>query len=422
VPRLARGQRRFWILLAAIVVSGLALRVWWTDSHPQITTGILVDQTYYHETANFIADGNGFISPQSFGYGLRTPSADKPPLYPIVLAGESLVGGDSVHAHRLLGALLGALTIVPFALLASRLGGERVGITTAALIAIDPQLWVIDSQVLSETLYGVLLGIVLLLAYRAYTQPSVRLALVLGVAVGLAALTRPEGIIVGLLIGAVLLFRHRRAALVPVPVGVLACLLAIAPWTIHNWTVFHRPVFLSQQSAENLAGANCRATYYGHDIGYWRPDCFRPIARERENEAIWAASIKQKGIDYATHHVSRLPLVLVARVARTWGFFRPTTGFGFSGSARWREPIVAWILLALGMAGLLVAVRRRVPLAVLLVPIATVTITALIQFGQLRYRYSADFALLVLAGFAVDALIEGVISAKRAPVRAAGVA
>ena len=393
------GRGRFWLPLALVTLVGTALRFWWEETHGLIQTGIVTDARFYHGVANAIADGAGYVVP-----GTHMPTADKPPLYPLLLAAESVVGGDSPHAHRLLGPLLGGATIVLIGVLARRLGGDRVGLLAAALCALDVQLWVIDSQILSETLYGVLLPLALLVAYSLYERPRRSVAALLGFVLGLAALTRAEAVIVGLLIAVVLLWRHRRDAAAPVAIAALVALLTIAPWSIRNWTTFDRPVFLSQQSSENIAGANCRAAYHGRDTGSWRVDCLRPRA-PGQSEPDWAAKLKDDGLTYAGDHIGRVPVVLLARVGRTWGLYPPMAGFGFTRSEALRESVVAWLLLALAAAGTVVALRRRVPIAILLVPAATVTITALTQFGLLRYRYSADLAFLVLGAFALDAAL-----------------
>ena len=69
------------------------------------------------------------------------------------------------------------------------------------------------------------------------------------------------------------------------------------------------------------------------------------------------------------------------------------------------EPVAAWILLALAGVGVAVARRRGASIAILLLLPLTVTITAAVQFGLLRYRFSADLAFLILAAFALDAVI-----------------
>jgi 4-amino-4-deoxy-L-arabinose transferase-like glycosyltransferase len=391
-----RRPGRFGLALGAIAALGGLIRVAWIERAPFRPGGLIVDETYYHRVANFVADGLGYISPYAFDAGRTLPTAEKPPLYPLLLALESKVGGSSFHAHQLLGAVLGVATIVLLALLARRLGGARVALVTAALVALDPVLWKWDSHVLSEPLYAALIALVLLAAYRVHDRPTVGRAAALGAAIGFAGLTRPEALIFVPLIVLLLLWWSRRGAVKPVLAMCAVCAVVMAPWVVRNWSEFGRPV-ISNQSAETIAGANCPTTYYGVGIGFWDVRCLRPVGTVTQNEAQRAAAQRDTGVRYARHHAGRLPLVVLARIGRTWGFFRPL------GTPT--DETVGWILLLLALPGLVILRRRRVPVAILLVPAAVVTIASAISFGWLRYRFSADLAMIVLAAVTVEAVL-----------------
>jgi 4-amino-4-deoxy-L-arabinose transferase-like glycosyltransferase len=335
----------------------------------------------------------GFISPAAFDAGHSLPSAEKPPLYSLVLAAETKLGGSSFHAHRLLGALLGAGTIILIGLVARRIGGPRLGLIAAALIAVNPILWRWDTHVLSEPLYGTVLALLLFTAYWSRERPSARRAAVLGGVVGLAGLTRPEALIFLALMALLWLLWERRAGLVPVAAMCATCALVMAPWVIRNWSAFDRPV-VSNQSAETIAGANCPTTYYGIGIGFWDVRCLTPIGTVTQNEAERGAAQKAKGLHYARDHLGRAPLVLAARIGRTWGFFRPV--------ATSLNKVEAWVLLALAIPGLILLRRRGAPTAILLLPAAVVTIASALSFGWLRYRFGADIALTVFAAATVE--------------------
>lgn len=372
------------------------IRVLWVEHAPYNPFGLVVDEQYFHRVANFVSDGLGFISPAAFDAGSHLPSAEKPPLYPLLLAAESKLGFSSFHAHRLLGPLLGMATIVLLALVAKRIGGPRLALLTAALTAVDPVLWKWDSHVLSEPLYGPLLALLLLAAYAAGDRPTVKRFAVLGGVIGLAGLTRPEALFFAPLL--ILLFgvRLRRGALLPLVAMCTACAIVVSPWVIRNWIAFGRPL-MSNQSAETIAGANCPTTYYGIGIGFWDVTCIRPVGTVLQNEADRSAAQKATALRYARRHLGRVPIVLAARVGRTWGFFRPVaTGV---------DKAVAWILLLLGLPGLVLLRRRRAPVAILLLPAAVVTIASMLSFGWLRYRFGADLALTVLAAATAEAAL-----------------
>ena len=99
----------------------------------------------------------------------------------------------------------------------------------------------------------------------------------LGALIGLATLTRGEGLLLIPLLAWPAAWsvgragRGRRLA-----VSTAAALVLIAPWVVRNAVVFGHPS-LAADANTLIAGANCHDTYYGHDIGWWSLDC---LARE----------------------------------------------------------------------------------------------------------------------------------------------
>jgi hypothetical protein len=59
----------------------------------------------------------------------------------------------------------------------------------------------------------------------------------------------------------------------------------------------------------------------------------------------------------------------------------------------------------LGIAGAVVLRRRRIPISPLVAPVFVATLSAMLAFGNPRYRASADIALVVLSAVALDALL-----------------
>ncbi len=93
-----------------------------------------------------------------------------------------------------LGPVTGTITVVGPGLLGRSLGGQRIGLVAASLAAVYPLLIVPDGALLSETLYGAALILVLAAALVPIRRPSQRSAAGLGSAVGLATLVRSEAI------------------------------------------------------------------------------------------------------------------------------------------------------------------------------------------------------------------------------------
>ena len=418
-PRLGSFARA----LAAILVGAFAVRLVYTIAGPgnAYSEGPLGDFFFFHTIANLIADGQGFIAPYTLQeLGRVEPTAEHPPLWPLVLAAGSEVGGNGLLSHRLVGVPFGVATVGLLGLIGRRLGGDTAGLVVAAIAACHPLLIGADGSLMSETLYGMFVAAALLLTLRLIERPTLRGAAALGLTIGLGALTRGEALALLLLLvapAAWVATRGTRERLKLGAVAVAAAALVISPWTIRNWTTFDRPVLISTNDSTVLTGANCDATYRGRDLGWWRVDCRTPI-RER-NEAKQAAIWREEGLEYARDHAGRLPVVIPVRVLRTWGLYQPRRMIREAeGRDRTMETlgtIVYFLLLGPAVYGALLLRRRRAPLWVLLVPPVVVTIVTVLGYGYTRFRHSADLVIVVLAGLAIAHLLERRRSAAREP-------
>jgi 4-amino-4-deoxy-L-arabinose transferase-like glycosyltransferase len=411
------ADRRLLAAVAAIAALGLLLRIVFVLLDPDEDVQ-LDDAAEFHGLANAVADGRGFVSPFVPAGQPDVPTAHKPPLYPLLLAGVSALGGRSFAAHQVATAVLGAATVVVVALVAHRIAGRRAALLAAGLAAAYPVFLARDASLNSETLYALLLAVSLLLAIEVLARPSARRALALGAAIALVALTRSEGILLLLLLAlpAVILGASQRRARL-LALVVVGCLLVLTPWLVRCWVAFDRPVAITTNSGDVLAGANCEATYGGERLGQWALECLSGVTGQ--NEAARAARLSERGLRYAREHVDRLPAVAAARVLRPWGLFRPgqelriesTPGAG-SRSSGWPGLIACWLLVPLAVAGALAVRRRGGPLFVLLAPIALTLIVSATAYGTLRLRAPADVALLVLGAVGALALVQR-LSARR---------
>ena len=116
-------------------------------------------------------------------------------LFPLLLAVVSKFGGHSVLAHQLACALMSSAAVPLIGLTAREVGGSRAGLLAAGIAAVYPNLWASDVGVMSESLYVTAIALVLLTSCRLWKRPSVQRAILVGVAIGIAALVREEAIL-----------------------------------------------------------------------------------------------------------------------------------------------------------------------------------------------------------------------------------
>jgi hypothetical protein len=390
-------------LLILITAAGLGLRLLYAYALVKARP-VLGDALEFEQQANLLAAGHGIIQPfQWLLHHRAIASADKPPLYLLLEAGLSLLGGRSWRWHDLVGIGAGTVTIPVVFFLGRRLAGSRVGALAAALCATYPLLIAADGSLRSESLFALLVTGSLLAALRARERPDARRLAALGVLVGLASLTRGEGLVL------ILLLPFAVARWRGVAVSAAACLIVLMPWFVRCWVVFGRPVLISTNTGGLLAGANCRSTYGGQLLGQWDLNCLPPdrfLNEERE-----AAELRSVGLRYARAHASRLPVVLAARLGRSFELFRPAQGWEFEAFYEGRSlPVdrlgvfVYWMMAPLALAGAMLLRGRGGPWGVLLAPVAMVAVVSLTAYGFTRFRVAAEPALIVLAAVALGTL------------------
>jgi hypothetical protein len=396
-----RLPRSFAGRLALIVAAGAVARVLYTVLVAPWPPEVSDDQVFFHLQSQLIADGKGYIQPQLELAGVIRPTAAHPPMFPTVLAGLAKVGLTDQVAQRLTGTLFGSGTLVAIGLLGRRVAGERAGLIAVTVGAAYPLLITADGALMSESLYGLLVALSLLTAFKLMDDPSWRWAALLGVLGGLAALTRGEAF--ALLALLLLPFVRRPGGWRAIGIALVALAVVLTPWTIRNYSTFDRLVLVSTNAGAVVGGANCQATYYGPNIGGWNILCDRPWPGH--NEAEETSRQFKDGARYARDNVKRWPVVAAARFGRAFSFFQPfQTNAGRSPGWQNAGVVMYWLLLPLAAFGLLTLYRRRTPMWPIVAPILMVAITTVVFYGFLRFRQPAEISIVVLAGVAIDAL------------------
>jgi hypothetical protein len=300
---------------------------------------------------------------------------------------------------------VGAATVVCAGLLARRVADERTALLAAAIAAVYPVHVAMDGSLFSETPYALGVALCLLAAFRVVEAPGVRRSALLGLAIGLTALVRGEALGLLLVLALPVALARGERRLINLGVIALVALAAIAPWSVRNTATFHHTLLVSSEDGPVIAGANCRLTYTGRDMGYWNSSCLAP-GRDR-NAVFRSARLRSDGFRYARDHSGRLPAVVAVRLLRTFGIWQPQRHVYFAEGrtmpGRGFAAACVWVLLALAAAGAWTLRRRRLELAILLSPVALAVITSVAAFGYTRFRYAADIPLIVLAAVALRA-------------------
>jgi 4-amino-4-deoxy-L-arabinose transferase-like glycosyltransferase len=407
-------RRRFWLALTFVVIAALAWRVTFTMLSKGDDTDLTDegDAIYYSLVADNLSNGDWFVAGFS---GL--PTADHPPMTVLVLAPVTAIFHDPL-SQRLMMSVLGALTVGVVGLWGRTAAGPVVGIVAALIAAANPNLWMNDALIMSESVMGLVVAALLLAGSWMARGPTIGRAAVAGGLCGVAILTRAEAaLFLPLMIVPILVLARSvewRARLGQIGVSTLAVLTVVTPWIAWNNTRFAQPLLLSTNEGATVAGANCNTTYYTDRIGFWDDNCALDGYDDTLDPSENAPVLRRQGVEYARAHLTRLPLVVLAREGRTFGFWRPdqmveaTVGEGRPELASWAGFATFWVLAPASIVGAVLLRRRRVSLvpfgAALLVPIV---VSALLS-GIPRHRLPLDLATCVLAAVTAVAALTAV--------------
>jgi 4-amino-4-deoxy-L-arabinose transferase-like glycosyltransferase len=231
------------------------------------------------------------------------------------------------------------------------------------------------------------------------------------------AMTRSEliAIAVLLLVPLILSVRHVRLdrRFGWLAAAAFACALVIAPWALYNSTRFERPVPLSTGLGAAMATGNCDPTYHGKLLGYYQLGCILFLKDIDPDFSVADGQYLHHALDFMSKNKSRVPVVMGARVGRTFGVFRPAQQMHLEterATELWGMRLgfaVYWILLPLAAAGLVLARRRRIPVYPLLVFPLVIVLSVLLTIGSVRYRAPAEIPLILLASVAIERSIDG---------------
>ena len=306
--------------------------------------------------------------------GETRPTAFRPPLYPICLAGLELTFGPGKASIAAFHLVLGLATVLLSYWTVARFLNPISSFVAALLVAADPILLQQSSLVMTETLATFLIILVLYLLTRPASGNKAIHWTLIGVALGLAALCRPPFVGFGCVVIAVLAMRKlhsKEASWRGVCLVAVSMLITVAPWIVRNQIQFGRPMMTTTHGGYTLWLGNNQGFYeYLRGSNWWwkawdsaeldsqslailRKHEFSEIESDREHY--------QNAYRAIADEPAMFGLSCLVRVQRLWGFFPyQLTEYGSTGKRLLIAAIGLWYLgvLAFALIGLL-RIRRR---------------------------------------------------------------
>jgi hypothetical protein len=389
-----------WLFLAAVAVRLAALAA--LGAHPQ---------TYEYE-----AQARSLLAGE--GYRLRylgTPHlAFGPPLFGFLCAGLYRVFGPGPLPVLLLQIVISASIPVVVARLARAIGLDRRQQWLAGVPAVvHPGLVVYAVAKLHPlSLDALLLSATLLAVMRVPAAPGWGGPIGAGLVLGTTILTRATVAAFAIPAAAWIAWvtRARRRALPAVAVVAGTAALVVAPWTVRNYVVFHRLVFVTTDTAElfwrgnNPVATGSALLPNGRPVLSGAPEAFREAVLARD-ELGQVDLFRETARAYVREHPGRV-LALMARKWLSFWWFPATAGLTYP--ARWLAlyRLFYAVELAAACAGAVMLWRgadgaARLRLVLVLALLATVSAAQSLFYVDVRHRWGVEPLLgLFVAGAA----------------------
>lgn len=412
IRRLASPGARDAIAIGALA---LALRVFWVLVYGR-TTPAGNDTLFYQVASASLSHGDGFRALQG------DVTAHWPPGFPFLVSLGYRVFGVHPHLGLWINVVLSTATAILLYLVARRMLGRPAALVAGTAFALLPGSVLFTGLFLSETTFIFML--VGFLALAVFLPDRRWTPVVLGVAVGLAALTKGEGLLLLVIPIAMWSGLHARGEVVrrsAVLVAVAA--LTIVPWTIRNVVVMDSFIPVSTNASTTLwSGHNPKAN--GGPV-YAPPELLDRIPKTlppKQAEVEEAGLLRREAVDWAVHNPHKelglIPRKLVALNSGTSGaidtWFNAGRERQLPTSSRILYGILSdaagFFLLFVTLAALLLLGARRLwhvhpgMRGVLAYLGACLVLYGFVYYGQYRYRVPMEPLMLLVAAPLVAAV------------------
>jgi 4-amino-4-deoxy-L-arabinose transferase-like glycosyltransferase len=376
-----------------------------------------------------------FLASGTYGFVAGHPSAYTQPLYGFFLVQIYWIFGrhwEVIGIAQILVAIGTALIVYE---IGRRVVSGTVGFVAAAVASLHPYLIWHDVHLNREILDQFLAAAIVLLTLIVAARPSIRIAALLGLALGLGILGNVRLAALPLLVAAFVVARtglDRRA------VGIVVAILGVAALTVTPWLVRNRVsvgCYAVTTDGRALWKANNVNTYDTLTHGGWIDAVPRypgaPPTPEDVYDRYLATGVytpvdecaQMRFFQHKAHafwfdHPGEKAKLALLSGQMLWQPSVVETG-GRPGQDTWldtlrtsSEPLFMIPLYCLAIAGLFFVPRSFAVLTVLL--LAYQTAVAMIFVGVTRYRVPWDFLLCVLAASALVAIARRLAESRRA--------
>jgi hypothetical protein len=274
-------------------------------------------------------DHSGLLAGRTMFGSHPSPSLScyRPPLLPLLMALSNRLFGRQFWAVRVLNTLFMSVAIALTSLAAYRLLGLWPATTCAVLMNLDERIVRFSTDILTESLCTLFVATILTLFVFGVGRNRARQMAALGVAMGLAILTRSLLVLWAPCLGILIAWLGRQrgdgmdSVLTDVSIFALTTLAVISPWVFRNVMVLGPSLPLGSQGwIEMPAAYSDRAASQGgiwynlHHRGFYEPIYRDSIRNGADHERAMALHGRAETLRWMWSHGATLPALFARRI------------------------------------------------------------------------------------------------------------
>lgn len=412
-------MKRLWTFFPITIVYSLAVIV-------RVLYNLVVARGYYplHDSSVYQTIALNMLHEHCYCLLPNLPTVDRAPLWPAVIAAIYGVLGSHDHFVRLFLCFVGAGTCALVYQFASDLFGKRVALFAGILAALYPFLYIYDGWLYSESLYIFLLFAFCYTLYRLQRNPSWQWMVSGAVLLGLASLTRPNGLVIlgaflawAVIIGWRKMLSWRTVIKSALVIGLLSTVF-ILPWTLRNYMVTQQLVPVAVGDGKVMLGAyNDMILQRPYYLGIWIiPSESNPaIAAQYPANCAGACEVKRDSdyrkdaIQWIESHTNEMPYLLRLHFTNLWSITTQEADLPIN-----RFPdrlaskvvvdmmvVITPVVFALAALGLFLTHKRWREFLFIYFMIGLTIIQSLVLYGIPRFRAPIEPMLILLAAGAI---------------------
>lgn len=371
----------------------------WELSHGR---GYRIDYTNPDFLAPYVATARAADPPLPVPEGRTGPTAMRPPLFPLVIAGTDLLFGRQFQAIRVVNCMAMAATCGLIAHFACRYAGLIPAVVMAGgFLVLDVRTRLYARAILTEALACLLAAGMTAALLRYRRTGSWRSLAVAGLCLGLAILDRPM-LIVWLPVVAVLVPICRSSVHVPrlfrrgprlcepcVVAGVFVCAasVVVVPWMVWNCVRLDGFKPLGTQGMIELPAGFSDAAW--ENAGVWKlqpaDDCLAAVEAQGLSGLSWEVALadcrRELAVDWIRRNPGRSVLLGLLKI----------------GQELWPRSVWQGVLLALAVIGIVTVTDRRVVFLLVGIIAAQLLAIAMTWSVEGRFMVPLQFPVYILA-------------------------